>query len=206
MKKFVAFALGLSIAALSAAALNAAARPSWETANASRVQLMDENGRSFCGGTAVGVHTILTAAHCLVDEDLATIQIDGKPAGLAILAEDGKDHTLLSTTLTLLPAARASSLAVGEAVTQMGLPRGMGPLLKKGYYMGPVFTGNPEYPRLLLFDFPATGGDSGSGIFNSKAQLVAVLSVTLRDGQTTSWGPVGAMPLEFTPEQWKLIE
>lgn len=186
--------------------LSSCARPPLEAADSSRVQITSPDGKSFCGGTAVGTHTILTASHCLVDEDLTKIGINGKVANLTILSEDGNDHTLLSTSQTLQAARRGPLPPLGAGVVQVGMPRGVGPLLRLGYYMGSMESPVARLPgRLHLFDFPAAGGDSGSGIFDTKGRLVAVLSVTMSDPRASSWGPTGAFPLNFTEEQWKQI-
>lgn len=200
-----AMLLGMALLGLSACSV---AQPAWKTADVSRVQLTDENHRSFCGGTAVGVHTVLTAGHCVLGSDLSLVGINGQKASLQVLAYDEADHVLLSTTLDLVPAAVGPAPKFGDEVVLIGMPKGTGPFLRKGYYMGAVQPGAVgPWPMFLdVYDVMVDNGDSGSGVFDSKGRLVGVVSVVLQSPRTTSWGPMGSWPLVFSKEELALIK
>lgn len=73
-------------------------------------------------------------------------------------------------------------------------------MYRHGYFSGvQTFDGNP----VSLYDISGYFGDSGSGIFNSRGQLVAVVSVLYQQEDQAYMKLMGSFPLAFTEKQWR---
>jgi hypothetical protein len=166
-------------------------------------------GHYGCSGTAVGPHSLLSAGHCF-DGTPSRILINGGYCDISNLQLDGHDHAILTTAA---PCRFSHWVAIGAAPKQgdqvflYGNPLDFSDQLRFGRMSGwgyvpdeykneePGFDGQFE-----LFDVDSAPGDSGSGIFNDKGELVAVLSI----GTIVFSYPlqlVGALPLSFTKAQ-----
>lgn len=166
----------------------------------------------YCTAYATGPHTILIAAHCLGSYPAAPLFIldpeSDHPQTAIAGAEifDNHDHVIIE----LQHLNRDDSFvhfeswinvddrtipAQGDRVHFWGAPKaiGCGDCYREGYFSGiSILKGN----RLLIFAIPGIPGDSGSLIFNSKNQLLGVLSMG-------SEAMAGAFEFAFTPEQWE---
>lgn len=154
-----------------------------------------------CSATAVGPHALLTATHCEVASD--EISIDGLkgyhivPGGII---RDGYDHSiylLKDITFKEFATVRETRIEDGEKVFFWGNPQLYALQLRVGYARGLVGVDGVSF---RLFDFWCRGGDSGSGIFDFKGELVEVLSLRVDvplppNGQEFIGG--GALPLQF---------
>lgn len=156
---------------------------------------LDMSG-STCSGTVVARDVILTAAHCFDAGRLTAI--NGTPANALRMVKDGRDHALVKVDRTFKRwAVRGKAPQEGETVRWIGNPGGMVRVYRNGY-VAQVENG------VVLIDAPVFGGDSGSGVFNAKGQLVGVVSgaKVIRNIQMTmqlAW----LEPMSFTSKQWK---
>jgi S1-C subfamily serine protease len=94
-------------------------------------------------------------------------------------------------------------LQQGDDIFLMGNPDDDSYILRKGYYAGirhnPFGMGSIDE---ALFDFNGFFGDSGSGLFNTKGELVGInsaISTKVEDGEQMKM--MGAFALRFTAEQ-----
>lgn len=152
-----------------------------------------------CSGTAVGKNLVMTAAHCFTTGTL--VSIDGKPAKVLEKVEDGQDHAIIRVDRRFRVWSRWFAKARrGDDVTWTGNPQHIVGVVRRGYVAKVYPDGE------LLLDAAATGGDSGSGIFNADGRLVGVLS----GGYTWTHGAsvftlIYCKPMKFTRKQWAEI-
>lgn len=73
-------------------------------------------------------------------------------------------------------------------------------MYRRGYVSGHVVAA----PMVVtLYDLNIYFGDSGSGVFNSRGQLVAVVSVLYQQEDGGYMKLMGSFPLAFTDKQWQ---
>ena len=66
------------------------------------------------------------------------------------------------------------------------------------------YPGNANIQPATLFSLQSFPGDSGSGIFDDRGNLIGVLSFLLgQQQQQTVWSASGAFDLKFSSDQWK---
>jgi len=196
--KFAASLLSLLLASVIACASPIPTTPSVVTAAQNSVYHTHQEtvvGGSMCSATAIGPHTLLTASHCEQASNKLDIEGIEGPATIVKIIRDDNDHTIYYLSGVQFPTYStvdlAHELAVGEDVFQFGFPGKWAKLYRRGYYMG-----NPEHgdaskiePVISLFDFSVWHGDSGSGVFDSEGNLIAVVSlieVQSHDGEDTA--------------------
>lgn len=155
-----------------------------------------------CSATAVGPHTLLTAAHC-IQGDIPTA-VDGHKTRVVWIAQDGHDHALIGQTVAFSAWVHSYADPIqGESVHIVGNPGDERRLYQHGYIAGPSTL---EGRAATLYDMQIFFGDSGAGIFDGRGRLVGVISgihgmsskgvmVTLAVG----------FPLAFTPQQRAMI-
>lgn len=154
-----------------------------------------------CSATAVGRHTLLTAAHCF--EAFKHPAVDGIPVQIFALIKDGNDHTLAIVSASFFTVARLGrSLRVGEHIHYWGQPAGLFALYREGYISGTEVEDNKT---LILVVSDGFFGDSGAGVFNPSGQLVGVMSVLYQNTQGAYLKFSGMYPLAFTAQQWERI-
>lgn len=189
------FALMLLILA---GGFNSAAR--LERIRAVSLVLMFDNG--VCSGTAVARDVILSAEHCFSDKSTLKT-INGSEVKVLNIMRDGNDHVLVRVSVQFETWAKVGDAPKqAERVRWIGNPRGLPNMYREGY----VVRSDEES---VLIDAPAYKGDSGSGVFNEKGQVVAVLS-----GAMVYGSPLGGMqmqltaclPMAFTSEQMAAIK
>lgn len=158
---------------------------------------LDDGG---CSGTAVGPHTILTAAHCFTGNE-QSITINGRPARIVDSATDGSDHLLLRVDVAFDRWAKIGPAPeVGDVVCVNGNPGEFTNLYRCGMVSG-------EAKGATLYDLAGYFGDSGAGIFDSEGRLVSTVSALSSQHRLFDEGGMiqfmVSYPMEFTEEQWE---
>lgn len=195
MKRIAAFLLLVFLVAGCATQLSAVQR-----AHATALRLTMDDGGS-CSGTAIGPHALLSATHCFVG--VQALAINGEPVVVTDAISDGHDHTILFVDRNFTNFATISQEpAQGDPVFILGNPSDLSDIFRAGHMAGSAVAGNA---RITLYDLQDFFGDSGSGIFNARGDLVGVVSVVRvlaqRDARIQF---AGAFPMAFTPAQLEL--
>lgn len=155
-----------------------------------------------CTATAVGAHTLLTAAHCLSGDHVTGV--DGKPARSLWVAEDGHDHALIGVDIGFPDHADSrASVVQGEQIFMLGNPGDVTDIYRIGYVAG---VHRVQDDSVTLYQLPVFFGDSGSAIFDESGRIVGVLSGfhAMTDEGTTMMLAVSE-PMAFSPAQWARI-
>lgn len=143
-----------------------------------------------CSAVAIGPHAIMTASHCELPSDTLYIQnVDGandNDIKIVDRIRDDNDHTiyLLKNVQfdTYVSVDLKDKLEQGEDVFMFGNPGEWADQLRKGYITGvlqdeslaAMFGGGS--PDEVLLDIKAWHGDSGAAIYNSKGDVILVLT------------------------------
>lgn len=169
-------------------------------AHMSDVALRLEFERGLCSGTAVGRDLVLTAAHCFADNRL--LRINDREAYALKIVRSGRDHALVRVTIQFQQWATVGvNPRAGEAIRWIGNPAGLRSVYRFGYV---VHVGSRE----ILIQAPVFGGDSGSGIFNERGQLVGVVTgyriwIDARNGM--QFVMTMAIPMQLAPDDWRAV-
>lgn len=160
------------------------------------VALVSDEGRSFCTGVFVDSGEVLTAAHCVEDENevLVALQEDldeqhGRRFRSAyrfdVLAVDTvQDVAVLASRSRNLPEHGALSVAVrpphaGAPVMAVGHPLGLTYTVTMGVVSAPSrWEENPDGSRQhwTQVSSPVFFGNSGGPVVNSRGQIVGICS------------------------------
>lgn len=137
--------------------------------------------RNICTATSINAdkHYWLTAAHCLIDEELfiahrrADVMFRDAVADLAVLYT--ADYALPALKLRQTPPA------VDQAVMLIGYPVG---LLQVQVFRGRISSLRTEVEdtAYMLFDMTACGGNSGSAVVDARDQVISVLQIGFGPG------------------------
>ena len=121
-----------------------------------------------CSATAIGPSKLLTASHCLSGSPL--LLVNGTAAGVMSVVHDGNDHAVVVVTTRFATWAKVvGPPALGEVVEYHGNPLSFQQLYRRGYVAGVDRTG-------VILDVNGYHGDSGAGAFNTKGEVVGVIS------------------------------
>lgn len=134
---------------------------------AHRIEFHHADGYRVCGATAVGPNRLRTAAHCVHD---GVLMVDGTPVLMVKATKLRSDVAEIEIKgLTFKRWAKAGQAKQGERARWIGNPKG----LPNVYREGPVAVAKDG---LVVVDATVCKGDSGSGIFNDRGELVGVIS------------------------------
>ncbi len=167
-------------------------------------------GGASCSATVIGPQAILTASHCELPDDELFIQghkgESGNPITIVAKIRDGNDHSIyLLKNIHFTDFAvlnQADPLTAGEDVFSWGNPGKWSDLFSKGYIAGikvdhsfaALFgAGQPDE---VLIDMPAWHGDSGAAVFNSKGEVIGV--ITGRVSQATEDDKQDSISMTFS--------
>ncbi len=174
-----------------------AAHPTAQQKASHMLNLLNERGRSegVCTGTAIGPHAILTAEHCLEEEDRPdSINLDlaTEKHHITHVAYDNRDHVIVLLDGTAFSNVevfnQASSSTLGETVTLYG----------NG---GKNYPSVPKYGKVMDCEDPSDvdetsgefctsldviPGDSGSAVYNTKGEIVGVVTYETTDEKYTN--------------------
>jgi hypothetical protein len=184
----------------------------------------DSNGKIVGGGLctayATGPHTLVTAAHCndpytndvYIDAGEQSVHDNTAPSYKVSRQFDHEDHMLLNIESVnfvdfkeYVPLAANLPLPVqGDHFYFWGNMQGIVNQYREGVVMGSMpfdaKTDDPEIDvdgnRLYMLTGPALPGDSGSSVFNSKGERIAILTYGIDDGAI-----IGVFPIQFTQDQ-----
>lgn len=166
-----------------------------------KITKKNKRGWGTCSGVYVAPHLILTADHC-VDmsmegkSDLQVKEIwvknsDSHGARAYVVKMDAsKDLALLRTSLKGTPVKLARNISVGEDVWVVGQPLGLRFIVSKGIVSSIDMT-TDEFPiHHFVTDCVVLPGNSGGGSFNSRGELVGIVTMS-----TSMFGSFGAAGL-----------
>jgi Trypsin-like peptidase domain len=188
-----------------------------DNAHKASLQIYQEvlSDSSRCSATAIGPQVIITATHCeLPSDDLAVLGVAIEKGADALIVgrlRDKTDHTIYLLDGVVFDSYVAVILAPPlqmDEVYTFGYPGKLGEVYQKGTMVGTkrddsmaAMFGQAD-PDELLFDFQAYPGISGSGVFNQKGQLVAVIGINeVETRKDDAIEFAGAFLLGFTQEQ-----
>jgi len=177
------------------------------TLSAINHQIWFQDG-SDCNSTSIGLHTILTATHC-VDKKDAKIAIDNRNNIVSILQKvyDTQDHVILVLGYTFKNWAYVSQqpIKLGERVFIAGAPGDFNQLYRVGFYSG--WSRLDAHTVMMMFELPIFYGDSGSAIFNQQGQIITTITCNASlTGDRDYVGFACANPLAFTKKQLGQIQ
>jgi hypothetical protein len=158
-----------------------------------------------CTSTAIGPHAVLTAEHCNEGLRSKTVQFDLSLENDDILAvvRDGRDHVIYlldGAPFKNIEEVKSAPSLLGETVTVYGNDLGSYPATT--HYGKAVDCQDPsdldEDAGERCYTLQIQRGDSGAAIYNTKGQVVGLLTYGNKatDGGATSVG----FALNFTPD------
>ena len=174
-------------------------------------------GGGLCTAYAIGPHTLLTAEHCndeyanaiYIDADREAIHRNQAMSYTVSRTFDHEDHMILDVSAVYfdayIPLAAVVPVPVqGDHAYFWGNPSGIKDQYREGVVMGSMpFDRQKDDPEIdvdgnivYMIQVTAVPGDSGSSIFNSKGERIAILTYGMDDGQVA-----GVFPIKFTQEQ-----
>ena len=166
-------------------------------ADAHRAAVFLAMDKGTCSGTVVGPHTVLTAEHCLTGTH--HLAINGQPVEVEGVMLDRHDHALVRITARFDAwASLGKPEAQGEPVFVLGNPGDLRDVYRHGFVSGKAKQG-----AVTLYDLNGYFGDSGSGIFNDRGELIGVVSVMVQQVDGGYMKLMGSFPITFTSDQWK---
>lgn len=153
-----------------------------------------------CSGTAVGAHTLLSAAHCFRDKT-GWMLVNDVRADYVVIADDGNDHVLVRiSTRQAHVAELGPKPKQGDVVFTHGNPGGYKDLLIVGRVAGWV-DGSME------IDSNNWHGDSGAAVFDHAGRIVGVVSQQFpwppQCSGATCWRLTQLNAIKFSAEDWK---
>lgn len=123
----------------------------------------------ICSGTAVGLHTLLTARHCF---NRRLVMVNGQPVKVGKVRPEGKDAVTAEVDMTFpVYAKRGPMPAQGDRIRFWGNPLGEPDVMRVGYVARAWTDG-------IVLDARVCRGDSGAGVFADDGRVVAVVSAT----------------------------
>jgi len=157
----------------------------------------DKRGMGTCSGVYVAPNLILTANHCVDMEDGLELKgiwirnVYDEAAKAEIVKVDAeKDLALLKTSLKGIPVSLARKVTVGEEVWVIGQPLGLKFVVTKGI-ISSLNVSTLSFPiNHFITDAVVLPGNSGGPAFNSRGQLVGILTMS-----TSVFGVFGAAGL-----------
>lgn len=162
-------------------------------------------GGDYCSGTAIGPHSILTAAHCY--EPGMILKVAGQEVTISNAQKDSADHLILKVGMTFVRYApfRPELMSQGMRIHMWGSPMGAPNLYREGVVMGSGLA-IPNMPVPYVLDINGFNGDSGAGLFDERGNVVGVISMQMSAVQDHAfWHVMFAFPFNFSASQLAAI-
>lgn len=163
---------------------------------AHHIQFFNPFGWSKCSAIAVGPHTLLTAAHCVIGTGF--ISVDGTKLVIVSTLYDEHDHMLIVVDGTAFPSTvvmEQRDPRPDEHIRIWGWPGYAESVVpREGHLLTSTTYRVPDRWQLPVFP-----GDSGSGLVTDNGTVITVLSTGNESAEA------GTIPLTFSPEQLKAI-
>ena len=171
------------------------------------------NPSGLCTGTAVGPHALLTALHCDEGEiDVISLDLAVQKYHIVGYIYDGRDHIIYhldGPAFKDFVTIQEREAKVGETVTSYGDGRGDFP---QHTYFGKVIedsnggdTSEIDMAAVAhVFSLPVIPGDSGSAIYGTDGDIVALVTYSNSNDYTGTKEAVG-FALNFSAEELEMI-
>lgn len=157
-----------------------------------------EDANSICSATIVAPRVILSAAHCFYNSG-QQIKLNGNWVTLDRIVQDGNDHALASLKLNgpdlISLTVFGKPTVQGDNIHYWGNADGLPMFYRKGYHTG-------DYDVDVMYDVNGYGGDSGSGVFNDKKELVGVVSYSYTHD---AFSLMASFPFNFKRKQLRAV-
>lgn len=195
---FIVLALGFTFGALTGCATDSTQAVFGATRAAAHLTavLVTQGDHIHCGGTIIGPHAVLSAEHCFPSYD--NVAVDDIPVKITNVIKDGHDHVILMVDAKFAHfATLADTPQRYDLVYIFGNPDVFRDLYREGRVIGETTMRSGQ--KATLYDLNNYFGDSGSGIFNDRGQLVGVVSVMFCDfREDAGMKFAGSFPMTFT--------
>lgn len=167
------------------------------------IEYLDANGAKFGGGTGFIVQSdgvIVTNHHVIRDGyRLSVVTRAGERYDVkGVIAYDiAKDFAVIripAVELPVVPLGNSNNVELGEPVMAIGDPRGLVGTVSSGIISatGRKLEGR-EGSTWLQTTTPISPGNSGGPLFNSRGQVIGVMTLTRNDAQNVNF----AVPINF---------
>lgn len=176
------------------------------------VRLVSENGSTFCTGTVIGKHTVLTAAHCVVLESLfgepaMRTNIGIRPANNRNLGVTASVHSIRSQMDQAILKGDFSAFSEKryvQGVSELTILRDKSKLTACGYPLGgELFCGPLQYVGPDIFFWKVRGvlipGMSGGPTMTENGTVIATnVAVT---GEFSVISPIYNLDLDINKQE-----
>lgn len=164
---------------------------------AHQIELVTKTADVGCSSTAVGPHTLLSAAHCIIGT--GGILVDDAHRHILNTIYDENDHVLLVVDGTSFPETRQIEQRdpiQNEHVRICGWPGDA----TKAVCRDGIFKSIEQAHHRLVWQLPVFGGDSGSGLVANNGKVINVVSLGNDSAEMENW------PLAFSANQLQEIK
>ena len=159
------------------------------------------NDDGICSGTAIGQHTLLSAAHCF--ENIKTLTVNGRPTKILAMVSDNHDHELVRIDRVFTHIATFGPTPdPGDLVFMYGAPAGIQDQLQVGRVSG-------HRGKYTLYDVTSFLGDSGAAIFDEQGRIVGVVSAVVGGPSikesSIGFGLMVSEAIKFSARDWAKV-